>query len=146
MHDKMLGFFEDPRRKKFSMKTFQGIFRNARGSSPPFIYVYESPEDYPPGVRVPRRPARGVGLPLFPMLVCGIDKGPSHQEEPDFFLYDIVRQDGREIASKAVQERTEVTLDNHSLPELFADIAALLSEDPAIEPIRDIRLVRRSLD
>jgi hypothetical protein len=49
MHGKVLGYFEDARRKAFSMNTFQGIFRHARGASPPFIdvYEYEGTEDFP---------------------------------------------------------------------------------------------------
>lgn len=148
MHDKVFGYFEDARRKKFSMKAFQGIFRNARGSSPPFIdvYEYEGPEDFPQEFVFLVDLQKGVGLPLFPLLVRGIDKGRSHHEEPDFFLYDIVRHDGTEIAFKAVQERPEITLDGESLPELFADVAALLREDVALIPVQDIKLTKRALD
>ena len=67
------------RRKPFSMNTFQGIFRNARGASPPFIDVYE----------------------------C---------------------QDGKEIAFKTVQEKSEISLDSKGhLAELFSATAELLT-------------------
>lgn len=148
MRGKVLGYFEDARRKKFSMKAFQGIFRNARGASPPFIdvYEYEGPEDFPQEFVFLIDLQEGVGLPLYPLLVRGIDRGRSHHEEPDFFLYDIVRQDGKELAFKAVQERTEVVVDLQALPELYADVTALLREDPAVALIRDIRLKKRSLE
>ena len=148
LHGKVLGYFEDARRKKFSMKTFQGVFRNARGASPPFIdvYEYEGPEDFPQEFVFLIDIHQGLGLPLFPMLVRGIDKGRSHHEEPDFFLYDIVRQDGKEVAFKAVQERTEIVLDQQSLPELFGSVAEILREDPTVHLIRDIKLTKRSLE
>ena len=76
---KLFGYFEDARRKPFSMNTFQGIFRNARGASPPFIDVYE----------------------------C---------------------QDGKEIAFKTVQEKSEISLDSKGhLAELFSATAELLT-------------------
>jgi hypothetical protein len=80
------------------------------------------------------------------LLVRGIDRGRSHHEEPDFFLYDIVRQDGKEIAFKAVQERSEIGVDSQTLPELHASVTALLHQDPTMTLIREIKLTKRSLD
>ncbi len=148
LRGKVLGYFEDARRKKFSMKAFQGIFRNARGASPPFIdvYEYEGPEDFPQEFVFLIDLQQGVGLPLYPMLVRSIDRGRSHHEEPDFFLYDIVRQGGKEIGFKAIQERAEVVLNEDFLPELFADVSSLLREDPTLVLIRDVKLTKRAMD
>jgi hypothetical protein len=146
---KLFGYFEDARRKPFSMSAFQGIFRNARGASPPFIdvYEYEGSEDFPQEFVFLFDIERGVGLPLFPMLVRGVEKTRSHHEEPDFFLYDIVRQDGKEIAFKAVQERGEICLDSKSqLAELFGATAALLRQDPRLNLVTGVKLTMRSLE
>ena len=149
MHGKAFGYFEDARRKPFSMNTFRGIFRDARGPSPPFIdvYEYEGPEDFPQEFVFLFDLQRGAGLPLFPMLVRGIDTARSHHEEPDFFLYDIVRRDGKEIAFKAVQERMEVSLESEGhLGELFAATAELLRQDPKLTVGTGIKLNTRSLE
>lgn len=132
---KLFGYFEDARRKPFSMNMFQGIFRNARGVAPPFIdvYEYEGLEYFPQEFVFLLDVERGAGLPLFPLLVRGIDQARSHHEEPDFFVYDIVRQDGKEIAFKAVQEKNEVVLrPNGALGELFSATDALLQQDPRL--------------
>jgi hypothetical protein len=136
---KLFGYFEDARRKPFSMNTFQGIFWNARGASPPFIdvYEYEGSEDFPQEFLFFFDIQRGAGLPLFPMLVRGIDKARSHHEEPDFFLYDIVRQDGKETAFKAVQEKSEISLDSKD------HLAELLRQDPRLT---GVKLIMRSLE
>jgi hypothetical protein len=84
---------------------------------------------------------------LFPLLVRGLNRVRSHHEEPDLFLYDIVRKSGEEISYKAVQEREEVVVSaNLHLPELFQEAAKLLSEDPQVNAVRNVKLRRRSLE
>lgn len=146
---KLFGYFEDARRKPFSMNMFQGIFRNARGVAPPFIdvYEYEGLEYFPQEFVFLLDVERGAGLPLFPLLVRGIDQARSHHEEPDFFVYDIVRQDGKEIAFKAVQEKNEVSLrPNGALAELFTATDALLQQDPRLTVVIGIKVRTRSFE
>jgi hypothetical protein len=69
----------------------------------------------------------------------------SDREEPDFFLYDIVRQDGKEIAFKAVQERAEVNFDSKGpFADLFAAMASLLQQDTKVNVVEGIKLTARS--
>jgi len=149
VHGRVLGYFEDAKRKPFSMNTFQGIFRNARGASPPFIdvYEYEGREDFPSEFVFLFDVETGIGLPLFPLVVRGLDRARSHHEEPDFFLYDIVRAGEKEIAFKAVQERDEVVSSaDGRFPELFETAAAVVKEDAQTTLIKDVKLRPRSLD
>ncbi|MCP1838758.1 hypothetical protein ACVIHI_008317 [Bradyrhizobium sp. USDA 4524] len=146
---KLFGYFEDARRKPFSTKTFQGIFRNARGSSPPFIdvYEYEGMEDFPQEFVFVLDVANGAGLSLFPLVVRGIDQARSHHEEPDFFVYDIARQGGKEIAFRAIQEKAEVVLtaEGH-LGELFSATASLLQNDSRSVAISGVKLRNRIVE
>jgi hypothetical protein len=149
MQDKALGYFENIRLKAFSTNSFEGIFRNARGAAPPFIDIYE----YTGQQNLPREfmflfdIKSGIGLPLFPLMVRGLEGSRSRQDEPDLFLYDIARAGDKEIAYKAVQEGNEVlTSEDGAFPELFSAAKALLREDPTIGLINDIRLRQRSLE
>jgi len=148
MNGKLLGCFEDAKRKPFSMTGFQGLFRNARGSAPPFIDVYEftGPEDYPKEFVFLLDINDGIGLPLFPLLVRGLGRASSHYSEPDFYLYDIVKSGEKEIGFKAVQERDEVICNANTLPELFTELIPLLKEDRHVLPIQGISLRARGTE
>jgi hypothetical protein len=140
MQGKVFGYFEDSRRKAFSMTGFRGLFRNARGKSSPFIDVYEfeGPDDFPEQFLFLVDVESGFGLNLFPFVVRGIDKSRSHYEEPDVFFYDISRGDN-EIAFKAVQEREEVITSKTLYPDLFRAADGLLKADlysPVVEGLK----------
>ncbi|SJM33610.1 hypothetical protein [Mesorhizobium delmotii] len=144
---KVFGYFEDARRKPFSINRFQGVFRNARGSSPPFIdiYEYEGAEGLPSEFVFLFDIQKGSGLQLSPMIARGLDRNRSHHEEPDFFIYDIVRANEKEIAFRAIQEREEVVLDgDKSFPELFQIVSAILNQDGPAPLIQNIELRSRS--
>jgi hypothetical protein len=144
---KVFGYFEDAKRKPFSMNRFQGVFRNARGSSPPFIdvYEYEGPEDFPSEFVFVFDVEQGKGLPLFPMITRGLDRNRSHHDEPDFYVYDIARAENREIAFRAIQEREEVVLDaNDNFPDLFRIVAEVLKTDQPFSVVEGIELKPRS--
>lgn len=148
MNGRIFGYFEDARRKAFNMKAFQGIFRNARGSAPPFIdiYQYEGPEYFPAEFVFMFDLESGKGLPLFPFIVRGLDKIQSHHEEPDFFMYDITKAGDKQIGYKAIQERDEVTCSKDGVfPELFECISIFLRCDEPVKIIEGISLTPRSI-
>lgn len=146
---KVFGFFEEARRKPFSMRDFQGIFRSARGALATFIdvYEYEGPENFPAEFVFVFDTTKEVGLPMFPLFARGLDNDRPNFAEPELFMYDIARAGDNEIAFRAVQERDEVNLSaKGSFVDLYGAAAALLQGDPTISLIRDIRLRARSSD
>jgi hypothetical protein len=127
----VFGYFEDGKRKPFSMNTFQGVFRNARGPSAPFIdiFEYEGVENFPPEFVFILDLKAGEGLPLFPLFARGLDRQRSNFDS-DFFIFDIVRGNDSEMALRAIQEREEVCLiKGGDFPELFDQLAMLLKQD-----------------
>jgi hypothetical protein len=146
---KAFGYFEDGRRKPFSMNTFQGIFRNARGPSAPFIdiYEFEGTENFPPEFVFLFDIERGEGLPLFPLLARGLDGKRGYYGEPDFFVFDIVRRNDTEIVLRAIQEKEEVVLQSQGeFPELFESLSKSLAEDRPCTLIKNIALTSRLVE
>jgi hypothetical protein len=144
---KTFGYFEDTRRKPFSMNKFQGIFRNARGHSAPFIeiYEYEGSENFPPEFVFLFDVERGNGLPLYPLIVRGLDNKRSYRAEADFFVFDIVRRNDTEVAYRAIQERDEVVIFAQSeFPELFQNVSECLAQDPNCSLVEGIALKVRT--
>jgi hypothetical protein len=146
---KAFGYFEDGRRKPFSMNLFQGVFRNARGPSAPFIDIYEyvGAENFPSEFVFLIDIERGEGLPLFPLITRGLDGQRQYYGESDFFLFDIVRRNETEIALRAVQEREEVVLQSKgNFPELFQSLSAYLVEDRSCALIKNVTLKSRLVE
>jgi hypothetical protein len=146
---KIFGYFEDTRRKPFSMNKFQGIFRNARGHSAPFIqiYEYEGSENFPSEFVFLFDAETGSGLPLYPFVVRGLDNKRSYRAEADFFVFDIVRRNDAEVAYRAIQERDEVIISAQSeFPELFQNVSECLAQDPNCSLVKGVMLKAKSTD
>jgi hypothetical protein len=145
--DKAFGYFEDARRKAFSMKSFQGVFRNARGHSAPFIdiYKYEGLENFPSEFVFLVDLESGKGLPLYPLILRGIDVDRSYRAEADLFVFDIVRGKDSEIAYRAIQERDEIVI---SEPDRFSElhnaVSDILTQDPTLSLVEGITLNSRA--
>jgi hypothetical protein len=142
---KVFGYFEDGKRKPFSMNRFQGVFRNARGHSAPFIdmFEYEGAENFPPEFVFIFDIEKGEGLPLFPLVTRGLDRKRSHFDS-DFFIFDIVRGNDAEIALRAIHERDEIVLHKDcEYPELFDYLSTLLKEDQAASLAKVVTLKSR---
>lgn len=143
---RIFGYFEQAHKKAFSIDRYTGIFRSARGHSPAFndIYTFEGPESFAQEFVFVFDLARGTGLPLFPLFVRGLDGAATAYVEPDFFLFDIVR-DSR-YGFKAVQEREPVNLElGGKFGELHAAVTTLTANDPHLEPVIGFQFSRRTL-
>jgi len=46
-----------------------------------------------------------IELPLYPLIVRGLDNKRSYRAEADFFVFDIVLRNDTEVAYRAIQER-----------------------------------------
>lgn len=142
---KVFGFFEDTRRKPFSMDRFVGMFREAKGHSAPFIgvYEYEGAENFPAEFVFVVDLEKSRALPLHPFIVRGLHNG-SRQSEADFYVFDIAKNDG-EIGFRAVQERPEVSLvESGPYPELFALVREYLKKDLPCSVCEPLSLRTRS--
>jgi hypothetical protein len=131
------------------MNTFQGIFRNARGPSAPFIdiYEFEGAENFPPEFVFLFDIERGEGLPLFPLVARGLDGKRAYYGEPDFFVFDIVRRNDTEIVLRAIQEKEEIVLQSQGeFPELFESLSKCLAEDRPCTLIKNIALTSRLVE
>ena len=84
MDGKVLGFFEDIRLMPFSKNRHSGIFRNARGPSLPFIdiYQYEGADNYPAEYVFAFDVEKQQGLPLYPIILRGLDTTRSPLPRP----------------------------------------------------------------
>ncbi|MFT8307316.1 hypothetical protein [Acetobacter malorum] len=144
---RIFGYFEDAQKKAFSKDRYTGFFRSARGPSSTFndIYMFEGPEGFAREFVFVFDLESGTGLPLFPLFVRGIDGDTATHLEPDFFSFDLARDDRYEF--KAVQEREAVTLEREGeFGELRAAVCELMEVDTALEPVVGFKFRKRMLD
>lgn len=147
MAGKLLGYFEDVRPMPFRTDRYTGIFRNARGSSPPFIdiYRYEGAQNYPPEFVFVFDVESQRGLSLYPFILRGLDTTRTAYQDPDFFIFDIARE--RNVGFRAVQEREEVTLDPEGeYAVVYNDIAKRLETDQRQSWIHGVQLTPREIE
>jgi hypothetical protein len=147
MNGRVFGYFEDIKLKPFSKNRYQGIFRNARGPTATFIdiYNYEGSESFPAEFVFVFDIESGLGVPLFPLITRGLDQSKAYHAEKEFFLFDIVRRGGLEIAWRAVQERPEVSLDGQGdLADLYSSVIEYLQTYQRHELVSNIALQSRS--
>jgi len=145
---KVLGFFEEARRKPFSMKEYCGIFRAARGPSAPFVDVYEfeGPEAFPSEFVFLFDIQAGFGVSMYPLFVRGLDRRQRQIADDEVYMFDIAKAAGREIGYRAVQERpgTSITAEG-DFAELFSSVSRMLETDVASDIVRGVTLRSRSL-
>lgn len=143
---RLFGFFQEARKKAFRTDRYTGIFRSARGHSSAFndIYSFEGPECFPEEFVFVFDLSRRTGLRLYPLFVRGLEGDGSHHIDPDFFLFDIARDN--EYGFRAVQEREGVSLSKESpFRELYESMTEVTTLDPRLEPIRGFEFTPRIL-
>lgn len=107
LSNRMFGVFEAVTPKRFATGRFQGIFRSLTGPSQTFINVleYEGPLPFADSDVFIIDPLVGTAVNLSPLFLWGLNRIDSHDDSPELFEYDSVKND--QFAYKAIQFRTE---------------------------------------
>jgi molecular chaperone DnaK (HSP70) len=145
LNGKVIGYFEDIRCKPFSMNQYQGVFRSIAGQAPPFIgvYDYEGTENFPSEFLFCVDQKSNTALPLFPLLVGGLERSPSYRHEPDIYMFDIIR--GSRISFRAIRGGEELSISNEAFPDLDAGLQKLYGKTFQCLVSPNIRLTKKSV-
>ncbi len=129
---KVFGYFENVKPKPFSIGHFDGIFRNARGPSQPFVELLEFSGTAPFSQELVFvcDPGQGKGLCLSPLVYWGLESNRLQYAQPDFYVFDRWSDRDKVFGYKAVERRKELEISNDgSLAVIFDQLTIMRQED-----------------
>jgi hypothetical protein len=144
--NRVFGFFEQITQKRFQT-TFSGIFRSAKGASPPFveIFEYEGAQTFSPDQVFICDRDTGQALPLSPLIIMGLGTTTSHYEHEEMYFYDTERPKDTLYAYKSIRpgKEQQITGDGDLAP-LFERLRSMKELDPESSLISGVKLQSRT--
>lgn len=145
--NKLFGFFEDTKLKPFSADQFCGFFRNAKGSSMPFIdlHEYEGNRPFSPEHAYLYDTKEKNLICLSPLMYWGLDS--KHQFNfNELYIFDTVRENkGKTLFGfKAVSEGHEFAIDGEGNSNIIFDpVSQMRSRDQDVKVLSDLSIKPR---
>ncbi|MER9852529.1 MULTISPECIES: hypothetical protein [unclassified Mesorhizobium] len=143
MHSKVFGYFEEVRQRPFS-GAYDGVFRSLKGANEPFVelYDYKGPHSFAKNQVFCVDLETNGATDMTPLFAWGLNSLAGDTRPPDLYMFDSAK--GRVYSFNAVQERTEVRLEEAGpLSELWSLVQACREQDRPCDMPEGIHLTRR---